>query len=167
MEIYVEIVAGSHKLEPLVKCPWGMDQNEWIMNNLHHFYIHINLLYATVVEFCDCPTMNVGPSFEYKWWDGETLHSLSAPKYIEALMSWTQKQIDTHHTIPQHEFNSWVQQIFKRLFRVYAHIYHHHFSQMIALGQEPHLLTSLKHFVIFSNEFELIEAKEVNTFNNQ
>ena len=39
--------------------------------------------------------------------------------------------------------------ILKRLFRVYAHIYHAHFSDIISLSEEAHLNTSFKHFIFF------------------
>lgn len=75
-------------------------------------------------------------------------------------MIWTQNQLDNLNS-NSNEFKSLMNQIFKRLFRVYAHIYHHHFPEIIALGQEPHLNTSLKHFILFAKEFDLIDAKEV------
>ncbi len=37
-----------------------------------------------------------------------------------------------------------VSNIFKRLFRVYAHIYHSHFPKIVSLGEEAHLNTSFK-----------------------
>lgn len=39
--------------------------------------------------------------------------------------------------------------ILKRLFRVYAHIYHQHFDSVIQLQEEAHLNTSFKHFIFF------------------
>lgn len=42
-----------------------------------------------------------------------------------------------------------VRTIFKRLFRVYAHIYHSHFKQVCSLGEEAHLNTCFKHFIFF------------------
>ena len=72
--------------------------------------------------------------------------------------------------------------ILKRLFRVYAHIYHAHFDDIIALKEEvcvcvclclwvcghvlyilqAHLNTSFKHFIYFVHEFTLIEKKELS-----
>ena len=46
-------------------------------------------------------------------------------------------------------------QIFKRLYRVYAHMYCHHYPIVVALGLEPHLNTSFKHYVLFVEEFGL------------
>lgn len=51
--------------------------------------------------------------------------------------------------------------ILKRLFRVYAHIYHQHFSEVVQLGEEAHLNTSFKHFIFFVQEFNLIEKREL------
>lgn len=43
-----------------------------------------------------------------------------------------------------------VKVIFKRLFRVYAHIYHSHFKNVCSLGEEAHLNTCFKHFMAFA-----------------
>ncbi len=43
-----------------------------------------------------------------------------------------------------------VKVIFKRLFRVYAHIYHSHFKNVCSLGAEAHLNTCFKHFMAFA-----------------
>lgn len=48
-----------------------------------------------------------------------------------------------------HNFMETVRTMFKRLFRVYAHIYHSHFKQICALGEEAHLNTCFKHFIFF------------------
>ena len=42
-----------------------------------------------------------------------------------------------------------VRTMYKRLFRVYAHMYHSHFKQICALGEEAHLNTCFKHFIFF------------------
>ena len=54
-----------------------------------------------------------------------------------------------------------VKVIFKRLFRVYAHIYYSHFEKIVALAAEAHLNTCFKHFIFFVLEFELVDAKEL------
>lgn len=51
-------------------------------------------------------------------------------------------------------FLSVVKVIFKRLFRVYAHIYHSHFQHIMALGLEYHLNTCFKHFIYFIGNSE-------------
>lgn len=51
--------------------------------------------------------------------------------------------------------------MFKRLFRVYAHIYHSHFREMVALGAEAHLNSSFKRFSAFVLEFRLVDSREL------
>lgn len=46
-------------------------------------------------------------------------------------------------------FTSVAKTILKRLFRVYAHIYHQHFDSVMQLQEEAHLNTSFKHFIFF------------------
>lgn len=46
-------------------------------------------------------------------------------------------------------FMSVAKTILKRLFRVYAHIYHQHFDSVMQLQEEAHLNTSFKHFIFF------------------
>jgi len=58
-------------------------------------------------------------------------------------------------------FPTLVKNIFKRLFRVYAHIYHSHFPKIVSLGEEAHLNTSFKHFIYFVQEFSLVDKKEL------
>ena len=79
-----------------------------------------------------------------------------------------ENQIHNESVFPQEtgvdfpgNFRQIVRVIFKRLFRVYAHIYHAHFSDVMALEIEAHLNTSFKHFVYFVFEFDLIEHKEL------
>ena len=50
-------------------------------------------------------------------------------------------------------------QMFRRLFRVYAHIYLQHIEDVRSLDEEEHLNTSFKLFVIFVKEFKVITYK--------
>ena len=58
-------------------------------------------------------------------------------------------------------FREVIRRIFKRLFRVYAHIYHSHFRSIVALNVEAHLNTCFKHFIYFTKQFGLIDEKEL------
>lgn len=92
---------------------------------------------------------------------------MAAPEYIEHLMTWVQSSIDNETVFPSRigvpfpkSFPPLVRQIFKRLFRVYAHVYHHHYPVVIQLGLEPHLNTSFKHYVLFIEEHALATGKD-------
>ena len=114
----------------------------------------------------------------------------SAPKYIDYLMTWVQDQLDDEMLFPSKigkhyyfvislfcinnklssflkgiafpsNFMQCAKTILKRLFRVYAHIYHEHFAQVVELSEEAHLNTSFKHFIFFVQEFNLIDKREL------
>jgi MOB kinase activator 1 len=58
-------------------------------------------------------------------------------------------------------FETEVRTILKRMFRVYAHIYHSHLPHIKSVGSEAHLNTCFKHFVYFVGEFGLVDAREM------
>ncbi len=83
-------------------------------------------------------------------------------------MNWVESQIQNEKIFPSKigekfpsNFRNLIKVIFKRLFRVYAHIYHSHFNHIRLLEAKPHLNTSFKHFVYFIDEFQLVEKKEL------
>lgn len=51
--------------------------------------------------------------------------------------------------------------ILSRLFRVFVHVYIHHFDCVSQMGAEAHVNTCYKHFYNFVNEFSLIDHKEL------
>ena len=165
---------GSGNLRLAVMLPEGEDLNEWVAVNTVDFFNQINMLYGTITEFCteeNCPVMSAGPKYEYHWADGHTVKKpikCSAPKYIDYLMTWVQDQLDDEQLFPSKigvpfpkSFLTSAKTILKRLFRVYAHIYHQHFSEVVQLGEEAHLNTSFKHFIFFVQEFSLIDKREL------
>ncbi|CAG8650646.1 3528_t:CDS:2 [Acaulospora morrowiae] len=174
LQEYSKAILGSGNLKLAVVLPEGEDINEWLAVNTYDFFNQINMLYGTIAEFCtpqECPIMSAGPKFEYLWSDNEKHKKpvkLPAPEYVSHLMEWIQEQLEDESLFPSKigvpfpkNFQSSVKVIFKRLFRVYAHIYLSHFSVITALGEEAHLNTSFKHFVYFVQEFQLIEKKEL------
>ncbi|KAF9976126.1 MOB kinase activator 1B [Actinomortierella ambigua] len=171
---YAEQTLGSGNLRLAVRLPEGEDVNEWLAVNTVDFFNQINMLYGTITEFCtpqDCPVMSAGPKYEYHWKDDHQFKKparVSAPVYVDHLMSWVQSQLDNEAIFPSKlglefpkNFQDIIRDIFRRLFRVFAHIYTAHFNMVISLGEEAHLNTSFKHFVLFVKEFNLIDAKEL------
>lgn len=108
--------------------------------------------------------------FEYLWQDSGKYKrptKMPAPEYIEHLMAWVQSNIDNEAIFPcrigvhfPKNFQSTVRQLIKRLFRVYAHIYCHHYPVIVALGLDPHMNTSFKHYVLFIKEFNLESGRD-------
>ena len=110
--------------------------------------------------------MSAGQRYEYLWADparsatSEPL-KMSAPEYVDTLMTYIQSRIDDEATFPSKlgvpfpkSFAAVVRTIWRRLFRVYAHVYCEHFSVVVGLGLESHLNTSFKHFVLFAKHYE-------------
>ncbi|KAF6825349.1 maintenance of ploidy protein mob1 [Colletotrichum plurivorum] len=170
---YAEATLGGGSLRKVVKLPDGEDENEWFAVNMVDFYNQINLLYGAITEFCSpqsCPEMKATDEFEYLWQDNDTYKRpthMSAPLYIEHLMTWVQNTIDNETLMPSRigqpfpkQFPSLVRQIFKRMYRVYAHVYCHHYAVIRELGLEPHLNTSFKQYVLFVDEHKLASGKD-------
>ncbi|EGW30523.1 uncharacterized protein SPAPADRAFT_63359 [Spathaspora passalidarum NRRL Y-27907] len=184
---YAEQTLGSdNALIQAVKLPRDEDLNEWLAIHVVDFYNQINMLYGAITEFCSpatCPRMIATEEYEYLWQEtpmdqhrGDSNAPPSSPRrpvslpaceYIENLMNWVQGFFDNDNIFPSkigapfpQQFPSLVKTIFKRLFRIYAHIYCHHFHEISELGLQSHLNTSLKHYVLFANEFQLISRKD-------
>jgi MOB kinase activator 1 len=163
---------GTGVLQLAVQLPQGEDLNEWLALNTLDFYNEVRVIYSTISEVCTelrCPKMSAGPKFEYLWVDGVTTpEHLSAPAYIESLMNWVEEKLDDEELFPayegrpfSHAFVPTIRVIFKRLFRVYAHMYHSHFLHLVTLGLVCHLNTSFKHFLFFIEQFKLVSEDEL------
>uniref|UniRef100_A0A1L8DXG3 Putative cell cycle-associated protein mob1-1 n=1 Tax=Nyssomyia neivai TaxID=330878 RepID=A0A1L8DXG3_9DIPT len=161
-------------LRQVVKLPQGENMNDWLAVHVVDFFNRINLIYGTVSEFCTvttCPTMSGGPRYEYLWADGVQYRkptALPAPKYIELLMDWVECQINNENLFPvstdipfPRSFSTLCRKILTRLFRVFVHVYIHHFDRIVSIGAEAHVNTCYKHFYYFVNEFELVSPKEL------
>ncbi|KAF7998602.1 hypothetical protein HCN44_011010 [Aphidius gifuensis] len=161
-------------LRDAVKLPPGEDLNDWIAVHVVDFFNRINLICGTISEYCDstsCPTMSGGARFEYLWADGAKYKkptALPAPQYVSLLLDWIESQINNENIFPvstnvpfPKTFIPLSRKILTRLFRVFVHVYIHHFDRIVAIGAEAHVNTCYKHFYYFVTEFELINIKEL------
>lgn len=164
----------SGDLHQAVKLPENEDLNEWLAVNTVDFFNMINLLYGSITEYCtkeSCPKMDAGKGYIYLWQDDKNYKKpteLSAPEYIDNLMTWIEQKVNNEKIFPSVEgekfpknFKKEVKVIFKRLFRVYAHLYYSHSKQIETLGSSSHLNTAFKHFIYFVFEFKLIKRREL------
>jgi len=165
---------NAGNLKAAVALPPGENLCEWLSANTIDFFNQVNMLYGAVSDFCtstSCPTMSAGSSYEYLWQGGKDYPkptAVPASKYIELLMAWIQDVLDDTKLFPDvftsdtpsKELMAALRTIFKRLFRVYAHMYHSHLDKLSQLGIEPHLNTGFKHFYLFAREFKLIEDRK-------
>ncbi|XXQ38344.1 Thioredoxin domain-containing protein [Plasmodiophora brassicae] len=165
---------GVGDMRNTVQLPDGEDLNEWMAVNTVHFFNAASMVYGTCTDFCSdesCPVMSAGPKYEYLWADGNRVKKpikVSAPKYIEFMFDWIDEQISNPTIFPVDDevkfpknFSHVVKNIFKRLFRLYGHIYYSHFEKIQDIGAEAHLNSCFKHLIYFINEFKLVDKKEL------
>jgi MOB kinase activator 1 len=165
---------GTGDLRAAVKLPAGESLNDWLAVSVVDFFNQLSCLFAPVAEFCtpkSCPEMTAGPAFKYFWQDNgkyKKATMLPAKEYISNVMVWTEGFINDEKIFPSDpnipfrpDFLDIVKNIFKRLFRIYAHIYHHHREHVRNIGAEAHLNTSFRHFVFFAQEFKLIPEDQL------
>eukprot|EP01129_Flabellula_baltica_P013509 TRINITY_DN6280_c0_g1_i1.p1 TRINITY_DN6280_c0_g1~~TRINITY_DN6280_c0_g1_i1.p1 ORF type:complete len:183 (-),score=24.60 TRINITY_DN6280_c0_g1_i1:39-587(-) len=169
---------SKETLYEISQLPQDEDQEEWLAVNTIDFYNQINMLYGLLTHSCTnavCPVMNAGPRYEFRWVDSKVkkTQNVSAPEYVEYLMNWIQSLLDDQECFPTelgspfpHDFKKTVKKIFSRLFRVYAHIYHSHYKEMIALNVDSYLNASFTHFVYFSRTFGLLKLSEEAPLSN-
>lgn len=176
-------MATGMDLVECIKLPDGYQLEEWVAVHVIDFFNEISLLYGTISEFCtseSCPQMSAGPCYTYLWADGVqqvTPVTLPAPEYVDRLLKWVESQLDDPQLFPTGAGSSVTtgsavrgdgrllpaaRTILKRLFRVYAHMYHSHLQSYVALHAESHLHFCFKRFVLFVKEFDLVEQKELN-----
>jgi len=139
------------------------------------FFNRINLLYGILTDVCSpttCPTMSGGPRYEYLWQDGGKYRKptrLPAKEYMYLLMEWIETRINDETIFPAScnipfpsDFRSTCKKILSRLYRIFVHIYIHHFDRLVAIGAEPHANTLYKHFYYFVTEHQLVTQRELD-----
>jgi MOB kinase activator 1 len=96
--------------------------------------------------------------------------SLAAPTYIDFVMSWLQKLMEDENVFPTKSgrdfpssFAYTAKHIYKHLFRIFAHLYHAHFEQVLHLSVEAHFNSLFAHFLAFGKEFDLLVMKDLMT----
>jgi MOB kinase activator 1 len=160
-------------LVPVVRLPDGQSLDDWLALNTIEFFNSISILFAPVSRYCtkeSCPKMSAGPGFEYAWQDNKKYKkpkSMPANDYITHVMIWVEEFIDDPVVFPEDEsrpfpkeFRQIIANIFRRMFRVYAHLYHHHQKDIKAENLAAQLNTSFRHFYLFTKEFSLIPDEQ-------
>lgn len=159
-------------LMSITEVPLGLDANEWHALHTIGFFEHINLLYGTVSEFCNlssCPEMTgPGPRL-YMWLDDKGKKSkLSAPQYVDYVMTYVQKVVNDETVFPTKHGNEFpanfetvLKKVQKLLFHVVAHIYHSHFKEIVLLGLHAHLNSIFAHIIEYNFFYHTLEDKEI------
>ncbi|AWP11008.1 MAP kinase-interacting serine/threonine-protein kinase 2 [Scophthalmus maximus] len=166
-------------LRKVVQLPEGENISDWIAVHVVDFFNRINLIYGTVSEYCTertCPIMSGGLRYEYRWQDGDDYKKptkLPALKYMNLLMDWIESLINNEDIFPTRvgvpfpkNFQQVCKKILSRLFRVFVHVYIHHFDSVCSMGAEAHINTCYKHYYYFISEFNLIDHSELEPLVN-
>ncbi|KAG6828166.1 hypothetical protein H0H92_008934 [Tricholoma furcatifolium] len=169
---FVEAALVKGNFKTIVMLPKYVDIMEWVAVNIYDFYTNLNEFYGVIAECCNqpnCPKMSAGPTLNYTWinQDRKNVH-LPAPTYIDYVMTWIQNLLDDDKTFPTKagqefppHFPSTIKHVYRQLLRVFAHIYHAHYHQLLHLRSEPHFNSLFAHFLAFGREYELLDVKDV------
>ncbi|KAJ7069607.1 Mob1/phocein [Mycena amicta] len=164
------LVKGNFKT--IVVQPKYVDPNEWVAVNVFDFYTNLNEFYGALTECCTqqtCPTMSAGPTLNYTWLQDRKRVALSAPTYIDSVMSTVQNLLNDENTFPTKSsqpfnpeaFVGTVKQVYVQLLRVFAHLYHAHFPAILHLRAEPHFNSMFAHFLAFGQQYGLFEERDI------
>lgn len=158
------------KIKEIVKLPSGESLDEWVAAYAHDFFIQLRLVYDVFSEFCTadtCPTMSAGDSYQYVWTVGKESKSLPASEYISKFFDWAESIFnnpkifpDLNGTFPKDFVEIVAKTLFKRMFRVFAHLFYSHLSEMEQLEILPEITNLFTHFSLFAKEYELITKTE-------
>lgn len=131
---------------------------------LFHLPKNQQFIFLSNVYALSLLTFPASCSFVQNMWPYITCSQKIKPFCIEAASFWDCKFVNLYRWIVFLIYHVWfgtagapfpvnfrdvVKTIFKRLFRVYAHIYHSHFQKIVSLKEEAHLNTCFKHFILF------------------
>ncbi|CAL5973489.1 Mob1-like_protein [Hexamita inflata] len=157
------------EIEELISCPSDSDINDFIAYNLCQFVEDIEAFVMFIkTECCEqecCKVMNAGPGNKYLWQQGTAQPvEISSTEYCAKLLAWITEQLNNRAMFPIDEgqaypkdFIKQVKVLFRRLFRVYMHIYHCHLTLVKKNGLEQKLQYCIKIYVEFMKKHKLCE----------
>uniref|UniRef100_A0A7S1C1S3 Uncharacterized protein n=2 Tax=Corethron hystrix TaxID=216773 RepID=A0A7S1C1S3_9STRA len=161
-------LGAGGSLHDAIALPKGEKVPAWVAVHAIDFYNEVSTLWAVMAADPFVKTFQPGEGFpsnvEYRWSEGgsrdvsPTTIDVSAPVYINKVLTWTMHQINDESQFPDDEdeeyalrvfaserFATLCGQIFRRLFRVYAIIFFSFFRTFDELEMAPHVNTSFKH----------------------
>jgi len=162
-----------------VVLPAGQNENDWLVVNVMAFFNNANITYSKFAHLCTtdtCPHTTAGQLANYLWMDPVTKTPVDIPacEYFPNLFEWILKEnfheptkfppfgSDEESLYPAN-FKAVVADISRRIFRTYAHLYHHHHAEIgdNSIIQADHFEKSFKLFYLFVIEFKLVAAGDL------
>mmetsp|Transcript_106325 Transcript_106325/g.300820 ORF Transcript_106325/g.300820 Transcript_106325/m.300820 type:complete len:225 (+) Transcript_106325:105-779(+) len=169
LHLTAEATLNSEGVRASVRLPPGVAPDEWIAAQFLGLYTESALLLEVLEDFCTCDCMCAGKDVQYTWMDEATGRSLSltAVDYTRELTAAIRTLLSNRALVPQdgtpfpREFRPLATRLLKRLFRLYAHCYIHHFSEFRRFEAEAYLNLCFKHFLFFVLEFDLVSKMDM------
>jgi len=154
-----------------VRKPPSIPLNDWIAAQVVGIYEEVLWLCAIMDDLCVmecCPRMSAGKHIHYSWQGREGgAEKLSAADYQRRLCEYAHNRLTDPEIIPKNggpfpkTFIIEMKILLKRFFRIYAHIYIHHFRVFQDNGCEAHLNCVYKQFLFFVKEFDLVSDEDM------
>jgi MOB kinase activator 1 len=177
-----QLLSTIELIECSIQLPMFTSQDDWVALKLFDVLNEVHVLCLSCQEFCTeatCPRMRAGSCSDYNWITDEGYaEQVSAPVYMHKLCNWAHELINNRHVFPispigeyPDDFMLEVKLIFKRIFRVYAHIYLEHFNEFTSydipmrpanthFNASMALNTSFLHMYLLGKEFDLLSDQE-------
>jgi len=160
-----------HHMKPAVLLPSGANENDWLHIYIVSFYNNCNVIYSKFANKCtveSCPHTSAGLQ-NYLWMDlvKKAPVDIPAPEYFTNLFEWIlTDNFSDEAKFPlltidgpyEANYRFYVSDIARRLFRVYGHLYHHHYSEIAdnSLMAIENFEKSFELFYHFVTEFKLV-----------
>lgn len=170
--LVAEASLGTADVRASVKKPTHVDEDTWIAAKTKGVFDEVVRVVSLTDDLCTdetCPCMCAGKNTKYSWADEANPKpiQLTAPQYMRVLVEWVDAKLCSKDLIPldgspfPRNLRSNLSVILRRVFRVYAHVYHHHLEPIRSCGAEAHLNCSFKHFLYFVLTFRLVTRAEM------
>ncbi|PRP88870.1 hypothetical protein PROFUN_00338 [Planoprotostelium fungivorum] len=154
---------GLNSVRDVVKCPSGQERVRWIITNTidvcnEVFHSCWPLLPEEICNDETCPHMRAGPYYSYLWREDKSQKptDVSARKYVELLQQKAYEELK----YPT-EITETILEIWRRLIRVYFHIYCHHWDVLCETKSAFYINTCFKHLYVFASEFKLVREADL------
>jgi MOB kinase activator 1 len=163
----------THDFVLLCECPATHTQDDWIIVNCIDFLNRIDLFFSSCSLFCTvstCPMFNAGPEYQYFWEDTDTARvQLSAPEYFNTLKRWIRRHLSNRAVFPREsgtrmspDADDIMKTAYRRMLRVFAHMYTCHFHEIQKQNLEPVANTMLAHYLMFVMMYQLVPFPELS-----
>ncbi|KAL7007374.1 Maintenance of ploidy protein mob2 [Cystobasidiomycetes sp. EMM_F5] len=166
---FVKAALAKGSFKTITVCPAYVDGMEWVAVNLVDFFHKVSV-YVSLCQ--DMPTeedLGESSSMDYTWTSGPTKKQVKvpAPEYTDYVLTWAEKLIGDETMFPTKSgrefpsaFPKTAVHLYTQFLRIFAHLYHAHFRDILHLSLEAHLNSLFAHFLSFGLEFELLDPKE-------